>query len=310
MIPAMANGEEKIVRGSPWSGIKFAGRVLKHRDIDRMRPANLIKIMMLALLGLGALVHQGNTRSDPDYFFTIQMASFQHKASALDAVKDLKQKELDVFYRPIQIAGKGIWYRQYINRYTTIQAAQAGITNLRKQGIIADAYVRRLDGRPRVQPGPNQQKPKPHVKGQPQPSATLQVGSNPLQNSELVTGPGADTMQNKGDLLKIRDISLQLSSEKGDIASIRADRYFWPVTQLDHGGGKTRLQVRIRNSGPFHKDLSSHVYGGRYIQAGQVAYDSDRTTLVLSLDLPAAANYHVTQLFNHADNSFRLLFNK
>jgi hypothetical protein len=260
--------------------------------------------MILVVLGLGTLAQQAHSRTGSGKFYTIQMASFQKEASALDAVKKLEQKKLDAFYRPIQIADKGIWYRQYINRYSTIQAAQAGITNLRRQGIIKDAYIRHLEDGTGSQPGMNQPKLKPR------PSATLQMGSSTLQNSDLATNAGAKTTQQQGDRLKIRDISVRLNDLGGDIAFIQADRYFWPIVRLNHDGDTTKLQLRIRDTEPFEKDITPQTKGGRYIQNGQIVYESDRNTLVLRLDLPGTAKYHVTQSFNHADNKFCLRLSK
>jgi len=276
-------------------------------DMDQMRTTHLTKIIMLVVLGLTTLAHQGYTSTGPDYFFTIQMASFKQEQSAVDAVDKLKQRNWEVFYRPTQIAEKGTWYRLYINRYATIQSAQAGINKLREKGIITDAYVRRLEGTTREHPQFNLQKPQPLAKAQAQLSATPPVESNKLHLSETMTSPEVMAAHNQRDPLRIRDIFVRLNDKKGDTAFIQADRYFWPVTHLSHDGGKTRLQVQIRNTGPFHKDISPQASGGRYIQNGQVGYDSDRDTLVLSLDLPSPAKYRVTQLYNQAENIFSLL---
>ena len=271
-----------------------------------MRATHLIIIMMLSVLCLTALAQPGYTATDSDYFFTIQMASFKQEQSAVDAVKNLKHKTREVFYRPIQFADKQTWYRLYINRYATIQSAQAGITTLRKQGIISEAYVRRLADTSKVKPRSSQLKAQSQAKAQVRPSATRQVASGEL-HSENVSNAAAKAAQTQPDPLKIRDIFVRLNSKEGDGAFIQADRYFWPVTHLSHDGDKTRLQVQIRNAGPFHRDISSQASGGRYIQNGQIVYDSDRDTLVLNLDLPDPAKYQVTQLYNQAENIFSLL---
>jgi hypothetical protein len=238
------------------------------------------------------------------------MASFKHKQSALDAVKSLNQKNRDVFYRPIRIGDKGTWYRLYINRYATIQAAQAGISKLRQEGIIADAYVRRLDDTPGLQPANSPRKPPTPKKDQPRPPAARRPQTDRRPEPGRVTSPEAGIKKNQTEPLKIQDISVRLNDKEGDTAFIKADRYFWPLTQLNHDGPKTKLQVRVRNSGPFRKDLAPHASGGRYIQNGQVVYDADRNTLVLSLDLPGKAEYRITQVFNPAENIFSLRIRK
>jgi len=283
------------------------GFASKRKDFNQMRKTQLIKIMMLAVIGLAAFGQRGDTSTDADYFFTIQIASFKQEQSAMEAVDKLKQKDRDVFYRPIQFADKGTWYRLYINRYATIQSAQTGIIKLRKQGIIADAYIRRLEDKVSRQAKSSRQKPQALAKAPGEASTKPQPDPNEHQKSENTTIPELGAGPKQRDSLKIRDIFVRLDDKDGDRAYIQADRYFWPVTHLSQDGGKTKLQVQIRNTDPFQKDISPQASGGRYIQNGQVTYDADRDTLVLSLDLPTEANCRVTQLFNQAENIFSLL---
>jgi len=270
-----------------------------------MRFTHLIKLMLSVVIYLSAFVPLGDARSDPTLLYTIQMASFKQEQSALDAVKNLKQKNWDVFYRPIRIADQGTWYRLYINRYPTIQAAQTGIRNLRKQGIITEAYVRRFADTPPpgITAAISQQDPQLPVA---RPGKTSMVPPKSTV-AGLDAGPAASRRSKQ---LIIRDIAVRPNNKEGDTAIIQADGYFWPLTQLNHDGGKTRLQVQIRNAGPFHKDISVQAGGGRYIQNGQVVYHADRDTLVLSLDLAGETNYRITQLFDRTENSFCLFVRK
>jgi hypothetical protein len=275
-----------------------------------MRPTQGIKVLMLVILCVTALTPRAYTRSDLSYFYTIQMASFKQEQSARDAVDNFQQKNKDVFYRPIKISDSGTWYRLYINRYATIQAAQAGVSKLRKEGIISDAYVRRLHAKPRKQHIPSQQERQPLAKNRFQPTAVLPVESKVSPESVSAASPEVSKKQPQPDHLNIRDISVRINGKKGDSVVIQADRYFWPMTHLKHDGDKTRLQVRIQNTEPFEKDLTPQANSGRYIQNGQIMYESDRNTLVLRLDLVGAADYQVTQLYNPAENSFSLRFRK
>jgi hypothetical protein len=276
-----------------------------------MRRTQLKIVFILVVLVLTAWTQRAYTRSNQDTYFTIQMASFQQEQSAIDAVDKLKQKNLDVFYHPILMADKGTWYRLYINRYKTIQAAQDGISKLREKGIISDAYVRRLQNAPQLSSEPAAHKPVQQIaKEQSRPSTEFQVKSKQPPMAAKAPRPDAEAPRLQHDQLRIHDISVRRDDKVGDAAIIQGDRYFWPVTHLKNDGGKTRLQVQILNTGPFEKSISPRTHGGRYIQNGQAVYDADRNTLVLSLDLSGAENYRITQSFNQVENIFSLLVSK
>jgi len=276
-----------------------------------MRRTQLKIILILVVLGLTAWTQQAYTRPNLDIYYTIQMASFKLEQSAIDAVDQLKLKNLDVFYHPFRMADKGTWYRLYINRYTTIQAAQDGIIKLREKSIISDAYVRRLPYEPQLSSEPAAHKSAQHIATEKsRQSVEFQVKSTQPPISAKAPKPDAKAPQDQRDHLKIQDISVRRDDNGGDAAIIQGDRYFWPVTRLKNDDGKTRLQVQIRNTGPFEKSMSPQTHGGRYIQNGHAVYDADRKTLVLSLDLAGAKNYRITQSFNHAENIFSLSVSK
>ena len=275
-----------------------------------MRMTNHYKILVLGIICLAASVVKSNAVQNDPYFFTIQIASFQQRQLAMDAAQKLKTARQDAFFRSKQVDDKGTWYRLYLNRYTSMQAALAGLKKLRQQGIITDAYVRRIPkmtgengqsnkkskAAPTVQTGPQLRPASPLVTQQ------IQAVGEPILRSNR-------SNRDSGGII-VKNIAYQIDENKRDAALIYADGYFWPAVHLDRKDDGSRLVVSVDKVKQFEKKASAIQTNGRYIKAGAIQYKAAKQTIILDLELPAPDSYTITQSFNKAENVFKLVFSE
>lgn len=78
--------------------------------------------------------------------FAIQVAAFPDQATAEELVKKLKGNKWDAYSVPIDIPGKGIWYRVYVGRYDTKALADKALVVFKsKEQAHQDAFVRKME---------------------------------------------------------------------------------------------------------------------------------------------------------------------
>jgi sporulation related protein len=267
-----------------------------------MRIKLCLNVVTLILLYLAIFPEAGRAARSETFFYTIQIASFRQHQLAIEAAKKMKETHRMVFYRSKQVAGKGVWYRLYINRYATIQAAQAGLTQLRHQGIISDAWVRRVK---EIAPDPADKSPEDNQ--------VVPIKSKPaLANSKPGSGyhphdtPAHDGSHSKvaHDQVTIKDITYRIDGDHGDTAYIHGDRFFWPSLRLSHQGDNPTLQVTVHNIKNLEKDIIEVIKHGKFIKTSQTNFDYRNDTLLINLKIPADGSYTMTQFFNKADNVF------
>lgn len=244
------------------------------------------------------------------HFFTIQIASFQQRQLAMDAAQKLKAAGQDAFFLTKQVDGKGKWYRLYLNRYASIQTARAGVNRLRQEGIISDAYIRRLP----IQKRADAQSGKKSAAVLP-PKTNLKFKyANPIAKQQtLPTKAPAERIRRSNEEpegITIKKITYQIGEKKTDAALIYADGYFWPSVHLNRNGGDSRLVVSIEKVKHFEKDASTIRKNGRYIKSGSIQYDPGKNSFSLSLDLPASDGYTLIQSFNNTENAFMLVISE
>jgi cell division septation protein DedD len=64
--------------------------------------------------------------------YTIQIASSKEQDRAQEFITKLKSKNYDAFMVPVEIVGKGTWYRVYTGQFDTKAAADQALVNVQK----------------------------------------------------------------------------------------------------------------------------------------------------------------------------------
>jgi hypothetical protein len=110
-----------------------------------MKPLKHIFMYALGvIIGLSIMSGHGNAAQTEKFVYSIQIASYQKRQLAVNAVEKLRKDALEAFYRSQEIKGKGVWYRIYIDRFASIAEAQKTAVGMQQQKIISDYYIRRL----------------------------------------------------------------------------------------------------------------------------------------------------------------------
>ncbi len=269
--------------------------------------------MKVILLGFGCLVAsavnigavQNNT-----YFFTIQIASFQQRQLAMDAAEKLKAANQDAFFRSKQVDSKGTWYRLYLSRYASIQAARAGRDKMRQQGIISVAYIRRVT---------YLTSDDDHLAQKVNAALPVQTdskfrGANPIskQQTQLTREAAKQMVRSKDEPrgITVKNVTYRIGEKQTDAALIHADGYFWPSVHLSRQRDGSRLVVSVDKVSHVEGGISTSETNGKYIKKGTTQYDPDKDRIILDLELPASESYTLTQFFNEAENVFTLVLSK
>lgn len=77
--------------------------------------------------------------------YCIQVSAFGQLSSAETAVSRLREKGCDPFYLYEDVGSKGMWYRVYVGRHTTREAAREAAGLLVEKGIVKDYILRKMD---------------------------------------------------------------------------------------------------------------------------------------------------------------------
>lgn len=86
----------------------------------------------LALLTTGTLVEGADQR-----YYSIHLASFKYLQNANRQVNALQQKGKLVFWKEVDIPGKGIFYRVFLGRYATREEAVRFWEKLNREGAVS-----------------------------------------------------------------------------------------------------------------------------------------------------------------------------
>ncbi len=263
----------------------------------------LLVIMCLAV----SVVNLGAVQSDP-YFFTIQIASFQQRQLAKAAAQKLKAAQQDAFFRSKKVEGKGAWYRLYLNRYASMPAARAGVKQLRQQGIISDAYIRRIPIATKENFEADQKVKAPLTM---RAETTVRVPKTGATSQKQTRGEHTQRIgraKEESAGITIKNVVYQIGDKRTDAALIYADGYFWPSVHQSQNGNGSSILVSVDKVAHFEKMAATTHANGQYIKTGTVQYNPRKHTIILNLDLPASDSYTLTQSFNQVDNVFALVF--
>lgn len=80
---------------------------------------------------------------NPESNYAIQVRSYPEAEDAARAVAKLQREGFVSFSHPVEIPGKGVWYRVYINAYPTLAAARQGLAGL-DAARFKGALIRRI----------------------------------------------------------------------------------------------------------------------------------------------------------------------
>lgn len=78
-------------------------------------------------------------------YFSVQVASLKRLPNAEKEVRRLEKKGYDVFYKKVNIPGKGVWYRIYAGKIETREKAQAFAKELKAAGITDYTMLHQFD---------------------------------------------------------------------------------------------------------------------------------------------------------------------
>jgi SPOR domain len=221
------------------------------------------------VLFLCVMAGHGNATQVDGFVYTIQIASYQKRQLAVNAVETLKKKALDAFYRSQEIIGKGVWYRVYIDTYASLSEAEKAAGQLHRQQVISDYYIRRI------------------------PDVEKNIAPN-------------DMGKDKDLRLTIQDIACTKGKEKNDRVSIQGDRYFWPSVTYSLQGSKPFLRVYINKVDTLEKEKARDLINGTWIKDMDIRFNRDDKTILLQVALKEPGNYAISQSFNKAKNIFTL----
>jgi polysaccharide biosynthesis transport protein len=76
--------------------------------------------------------------------YSLQVASYQMRDRSLNHVQGLKREGLDAFTIPVQIPGRGRFYRVMVGRFDSVSGAKAAAQRLRSNGKISEYAVQSL----------------------------------------------------------------------------------------------------------------------------------------------------------------------
>ena len=79
----------------------------------------------------------------PESNYTIQVRSYSETEDAAREVAELQGEGFVSFSHPVEIPGKGVWYRVYVNAYPTLAAARQGLADL-DTARFKGALIRRI----------------------------------------------------------------------------------------------------------------------------------------------------------------------
>ncbi|MGD8267056.1 MAG: tetratricopeptide repeat protein [Desulfobacterales bacterium] len=79
----------------------------------------------------------------PGSNYTIQVRSYPEAEDAAQEVAQMQRNGFVAFSHPVEIPGKGVWYRVYINVYPTLETARQGLADL-DAARFKDALIRRI----------------------------------------------------------------------------------------------------------------------------------------------------------------------
>lgn len=100
------------------------------------RPLNLLPPIMLALLVTGFCL-AGPSPAAADTYYSIHIASFSVFKNANAYVNSLSKAEKCVFWREVDIPGKGRFYRVFVGKYTTYDEARAAWESLNAEEKVS-----------------------------------------------------------------------------------------------------------------------------------------------------------------------------
>ena len=104
-----------------------------------------VKICLSILPFLLHIFVLGNLYSDPvtsDLCYSIQVASYEMRSNALNAIESFKKLDMDTFLQPKEIPGRGQMYRIYIGRYSSKGEAKMAAEQLKSKKLIENYYCR------------------------------------------------------------------------------------------------------------------------------------------------------------------------
>lgn len=97
--------------------------------INFYRLGFFVSLMMLATGGLAESAEQR--------YYSIHLASFKYLQNANRHVNSLQEKEKLVFWKEVDIPGKGIFYRVFLGKYATREAAVRFWEKLNQEGAVS-----------------------------------------------------------------------------------------------------------------------------------------------------------------------------
>jgi sporulation related protein len=218
-------------------------------------------------LCLCVMAGHGHAAQTERFVYSIQIASYQKRQLALNAVQTLKKKALGAFYRSQEITGKGVWYRVYIDTYASIAEAEKAAEQLQQQQVISDHYIRR-------------------IRDVEKKSSNIDLGKN------------------KDARLNIQEITYSTGKEKNDRVSIKGNHYFWPSLTYSFQGSQPTLLVYIDSIDEIQKEISPDPVAGACIKNMALRISRDTQSLYLQVALKKAGSYTISQSFNRTENIF------
>jgi len=248
------------------------GIILKlcEQNYKVMKPLkHMFKYAPVVILGLCVMAGHGNAAQTEKFVYSIQIASYQKRQLAVNAVEKLKKNVPDVFYRSQEINGKGVWYRIFIDTFASIAEAQKAAAQMQQQKIISDYYIRRL----------------PEV--------------------EKSTTPD-DLSKKKNVRLNVQDITYTSGEGRNHRVSIQGSRYFWPTVTCSLQGSKPTLLIYIDKLDSHQKEISNIMIDGTLIKQIENRLNRDTNTLMLKMGLNTSADYTISQEFNKIENVFSI----
>lgn len=84
------------------------------------------------------------TAAGRDFYYSIHGASYQDQQQALRHIETAKNMGYPAFTEPVDIPGKGLWYRVYIGRFDNREEAKRVAGRLRKKNIVDDVRINRF----------------------------------------------------------------------------------------------------------------------------------------------------------------------
>jgi cell division septation protein DedD len=88
------------------------------------------------------------------YYYSIQLGAYQSEGNASEEVQALKKLGHNAFFRKEEDKKKTVWYRVYIEVFSSRQEAEKEARSLKELGLISQYIVRSIEVEGKAEPAP------------------------------------------------------------------------------------------------------------------------------------------------------------